>query len=418
MASTYSTNLKIELMGSGDQVGAWGATTNDNLGVALEEAIVGRGAVQFTNDANLTLSLSDSNASQLARNFYLDVTSTVSLSTQRDLIVPTIEKTYTVYNNTTGSQAIRVKTSAGTGVVVPSGKKMVLYADGTNVIEQVDYITTLAIGTLTVNTPLPVTSGGTGLTTLTANNVILGNGTSNPQFVAPGTAKNTLTSNGTTWVSESPFTTGMIMLWSGSIASIPSGWALCNGTSGTPDLRNRFVVGAGDTYAVGATGGATTVTLSTSNLPAHTHSFSGSGTTSGQSQGHVHGISLTTGLQSNDHVHGYSGTTDTQGTHLHAIQGNEVRITPQQGSEIVMRGAGGAATSWNSDTAGAHAHNFSGTTGGISANHNHSVSGNSNINSVDHTHTYSFSGTTGSTGSGSSFSILPPYYALAYIMKL
>lgn len=49
---------------------------------------------------------------------------------------------------------------------------------------------------------------------------------------------------------------GMIILWSGSVASIPGGWALCNGSNGTPDLRNNFVVGAGDSYAVDATGGA------------------------------------------------------------------------------------------------------------------------------------------------------------------
>ena len=55
---------------------------------------------------------------------------------------------------------------------------------------------------------------------------------------------------------------GVIVMWSGSIASIPTGWALCNGSSGTPDLRNRFVVGAGDTYGVGATGGATSATTS------------------------------------------------------------------------------------------------------------------------------------------------------------
>jgi hypothetical protein len=162
MASTYSQNLKIELMGTGDQVDAWGGTTNENLGTTLEEAIVGYGAVQFTNDANLTLTLSNSNETQTARKFFFYVTSTVSLSTQRDLIVPTIEKTYTVHNNTTGSQAIRVKTSAGTGIVVPSGKKMVLYVNGTNVIEQLDYATSLTVGTLAVSTPLPIASGGTG----------------------------------------------------------------------------------------------------------------------------------------------------------------------------------------------------------------------------------------------------------------
>lgn len=62
------------------------------------------------------------------------------------------------------------------------------------------------------------------------------------------------------------FPVGGIIMWSGSIAAIPSGWALCNGTSGTPDLRDRFIVGAGSTYAVNATGGSANATL-----PSHTH---------------------------------------------------------------------------------------------------------------------------------------------------
>lgn len=140
MASTFSDNLKLELIGDGDQTGTWGVTTNNNLGTALEEAIVGSGSVVFTNDANLTLPLTTSNTTQLARNFYLNVTSSVSLSTQRDLVVPTIRKTYVVRNGTTGGQSIRVKTAAGTGVVIPNGIKTLLYVDGTNVTEQADFI--------------------------------------------------------------------------------------------------------------------------------------------------------------------------------------------------------------------------------------------------------------------------------------
>lgn len=64
---------------------------------------------------------------------------------------------------------------------------------------------------------------------------------------------------------------GVIVMWSGSIASIPAGWFLCDGTNGTPNLRDRFVVGAGGAYAVNATGGANSVTLDTSQIPSHTH---------------------------------------------------------------------------------------------------------------------------------------------------
>lgn len=149
--STYSTNLKIELMSLGDQTGSWGTTTNSNLGTTLEQAIVGYGNPNFTTDADLTITLTDSNATQVARNLALNVTSTGSLTTTRNLIVPTIQKAYLIRNNTTGSQSIIVKTSAGTGVTVASGTYLAVYVDGTNVVPQISQ--------------LPVLYGGTGATT-------------------------------------------------------------------------------------------------------------------------------------------------------------------------------------------------------------------------------------------------------------
>lgn len=180
MASTYSTNLKIELIATGEQSGTWGTTTNTNLGTALEQSIVGYGNPDFTSDADLTLTLSDSNATQVARNLVLNVTSSVSLTATRNLIVPTVQKPYVVQNNTTGSQSIVVKTSAGTGVTVPNGESVLVYADGTNVVSQVTHIPALTLGTA-----LAYSSGGTGLT-------------------SPGTSGNILTSNGTTWTSAAP----------------------------------------------------------------------------------------------------------------------------------------------------------------------------------------------------------------------
>lgn len=74
---------------------------------------------------------------------------------------------------------------------------------------------------------------------------------------------------------DAKFPTGLICMWSGSIATIPTGWFLCNGANGTPDLRDRFIVGAGSTYAVNATGGEATHTLTTPEMPAHTHTENG-----------------------------------------------------------------------------------------------------------------------------------------------
>ena len=66
---------------------------------------------------------------------------------------------------------------------------------------------------------------------------------------------------------------GIVVMWSGAADNIPSGWVLCDGTNGTPDLRNRFIVGAGSTYAVGATGGSDTVKLTVSQMPSHKHTM-------------------------------------------------------------------------------------------------------------------------------------------------
>jgi len=159
----YSTNLKIELIDTGAQAGTWGSTTNTNLGTALEQAIVGYGNPDFASDADLTISLTNSNATQIARNFALNVTSSVSLTTTRNLIVPTIQKTYLIYNNTTGTpsgQSIIVKTSAGTGVTVANGTRMLVYVDGTNVVPQIS--------------KLPVLYGGTGSDTASGARTNLG----------------------------------------------------------------------------------------------------------------------------------------------------------------------------------------------------------------------------------------------------
>jgi hypothetical protein len=147
--STYSTNLKIEEIGTGEQAGTWGTTTNDNFVNVFEEAIVGRVTVSFSN-ADVTLTATNSVASQSFRNVYLNCTGTNAAS--RNLIVPTINKNYVVQNNTTGGFDIVVKTTAGTGITVPNGRTCTVYADGTNVIQAFDYLPTLNVPTLNITT--------------------------------------------------------------------------------------------------------------------------------------------------------------------------------------------------------------------------------------------------------------------------
>ena len=143
MSSTF-TALKIELIGTGEQSGSWGSTTNTNLGTAVEEAIVGRATVDFATDADKTITLTNTNATQPARNFVLNVTSTGSLTATRTLFVPAINKPYLVENNTTGGQSITVSNATGTGVTIPNGRRAFVYNNGTNVVPA----QTMAVNTL------------------------------------------------------------------------------------------------------------------------------------------------------------------------------------------------------------------------------------------------------------------------------
>jgi len=177
--STYSSNLKIELMTTGENSGTWGDITNTNLGTALEQAIVGYGNPDYVADANLTISITNSNAAQAARALVLNVTSVFgSLTATRELVVPTIQKQYIVQNNTTGGQSITVKTSAGTGITVPNGRKAHLYVDGTNVIQMFDFVD-INGGTID-GTPIGGSSAAAGaFTTLAASGATSLNGAVN-----------------------------------------------------------------------------------------------------------------------------------------------------------------------------------------------------------------------------------------------
>jgi microcystin-dependent protein len=147
---------------------------------------------------------------------------------------------------------------------------------------------------------------------------------------------------GTQPASGATIPAGLISMWSGSIGSIPSGWYLCDGSNGTPNLTDRFVIGAGSAYAVNGTGGVSSITLTTSNMPAHTHTL-------------------------------------TDPTHTHAQGGTALNIA----SGNYVQGGNNTQIPYNSTSTAA-------ASTGI---------------------------TIGTTGSGTSFSILNPYYALAFIQK-
>jgi hypothetical protein len=150
MASTYS-QYKIELVGTGEQAGTWGTTTNNNFGSAtpgtyqgFEQAIGGRADV--TMSGTTTLSLTNSNAAQDARALYLNLSGT--LSGAADLVVPALQKSYLVKNGTTGGFAVTIKVTGQTGVSIPNGKTVWVYNNGTDIVTAVDFIPEIATTTV------------------------------------------------------------------------------------------------------------------------------------------------------------------------------------------------------------------------------------------------------------------------------
>jgi len=344
MASTFSPSLRLELIGDGDQSGIWGQTTNNNLGTLIEQAISGVITINIA-DANYTLT-NFNGVSDEARNAVITITGT--LSAQRNIIAPLADKVFTFRNTTTGGFAIQVIGSSGTGVVIPNGATTSIYCDGTNFLP----LNTGSAGNFSVSGNLSVTGTTTLTGALSASTAIFSGAISSvsPTFTGTPTAPTAASGTNNTqiattaFVQTNGFPSGGIVMWSGSIASIPSGWLLCNGSSGTPDLRDRFIVGAGSTYAVAATGGSANATLVA-------------------------------------HAHNYSGTTAGVGNHQHA-------------------GGGGGGTP--------------GSFGGWFSSANVPIG---LFTSEAGAHDHTFGGTTDTQGSSATNANLPPYYALAYIMK-
>lgn len=212
MASTYS-DLKIELIGTGEQTGSWGNTTNTNLGTAIEEAIVGSADVSFSS-ADVTLTLTNANTSQTARHVRLNLTGTSGGA--RNLILGSgcqIDKPYIINNGL--ADAVTVKNTTGNGVVVPAGRTMWVYNNAVDVVEVVTAASSFAIAgavsagttaTIGGNTTIGGTLGVTGAATLSSTLAVTGNATVGGTFGATGnttlggtlTIASTATMNGAT----------------------------------------------------------------------------------------------------------------------------------------------------------------------------------------------------------------------------
>ena len=213
MASTYSP-LKIELIGTGDQSGTWGITTNTNLGTAIEEAITGSADVAFSS-ADVTLTLTNTNTSQTARNLRLNLTGTSGGA--RNLTVPNIEKFYIVANGL--ADDVTVKNTTGTTYTVPAGTTGQVFSTGTGIKAGSSFFegellssAAFILGGAIENTPIgSVTKSTGGFTDLTTTgNTILGNASGDTITANAGTLNipNNLVFNGTGSVTLPNGTTG------------------------------------------------------------------------------------------------------------------------------------------------------------------------------------------------------------------
>ena len=241
MASTFST-LKIELIGTGEQSGTWGITTNTNLGTAIEEAIVGSADVTFSS-ADVTLTLTDTNATQIARHLRLNLTGTSGGA--RNLILGSgcqIDKPYLINNGL--ADTVTVKNTTGTGIAVPAGKTMWVYNDGTNVVDAVTHLSSLTLGTA-----LPIASGGTGSTSTTFVNLAT-NVTGTLPIANGGTG-----TTSTTFVNLTTNVTGTLPVTNGGtgITSFGTGVATWLGTPSSTNLRSAVTDETGTGSLVFAT---------------------------------------------------------------------------------------------------------------------------------------------------------------------
>jgi hypothetical protein len=201
MASTYSS-LKIELIGTGDQAGTWGNTTNTNLGTAIEEAITGSANVTFAS-SNAAIALTDTNAAQTARNLRLNLVGTIA--NVQTLFVPAVEKQYLVTNGLSNSVIISNGSNAaptGTTFTLPAGRSTIVFNDGTNINDVITFVSSLSNVTINGGTSNGVTFSNVSIVSGNINNITSNTSTFSNVTINGGTA-NGLTSTNVTITSGS-----------------------------------------------------------------------------------------------------------------------------------------------------------------------------------------------------------------------
>jgi microcystin-dependent protein len=323
-----------------------------------------------------------------------------------------------------GGQASSASLTSLAGLTYASASFVKMTAAGTFGLDTSTYLTanqsiTLSgdvtgSGTTAITTTLAtvgVAKGGTGLTTLTANNVILGNGTSTPSFVAPGSSGNLLTSNGTTWQSTTPaasssMPTGALMPYAG--ASAPTGYLLCDGSSVSSSTYLALHAVISNTYGGTAYTGAGALSFNLPDLRGRLPMGAGTGT----------GLNASgTGAPS-----GTAQTARTRGQWL----GEETHLLTT--AELASHTHANTVSGGSTGNAGSHSHTPAGSIGNVGLGTNNlTVAGGSQwgftssatiTNTVgDHSHTFTPSISNVAAGSGSRHDTIPPVVVMNYIIK-
>ena len=168
MASSYSTDLKLELMVTGENAGTWGTKTNTNLNL-LQQAVAGYQEVSIAGGAQTTTLVMSDAALSNARNAVIKFTGTIT-GNQIVTIPDGIEKVYTIYNGTTGAFTVQFKTASGTGPTFSTTNKgaLLVYSDGTNIVNINSLLKTISLFTL------PATDGTSGQAITTDGSANLG----------------------------------------------------------------------------------------------------------------------------------------------------------------------------------------------------------------------------------------------------
>lgn len=173
MAITYSTNLRLTLIGTGDQAGTWGNTTNTNIGTLIEQSIAGYVSQTVSDSAGSPTSLTISDGtSSVARNMVLVLQG--ALTGNRDVILPTNQKLYFITNNTTGGYTVTVKCAGQTGVALPPGAKAILVCNGVDIVEAANYFSGLVFPSSATIATLSGTTLGYASASLTTASIASG----------------------------------------------------------------------------------------------------------------------------------------------------------------------------------------------------------------------------------------------------